>query len=131
MSAADIINSLNDTEINWAVLPFQNFTEEENNDRLASHKQNINNYANYPHTLNMELLDQLPFNQCSDFEIIATCMSNIENFLRLLENNNLSNQTIKQVSNLQHNFNCSYRNEMSFKKIIKKSCIKFPQSFPS
>ena len=123
MTAADITDTINTTVTNWAVLPFQNYDMEEINELLASHKQEKNNEKNYPHLLDMELAEQLPFRQCTNIELISMCMSNIDSFLRLLENNNLSNDIIRQASHLHYNFNCSYQNEISFKKVINNHTL--------
>ena len=85
----------------WLELPFHNYTEEDINYISSNHNQNITVNRNYPHLIVRDLFKELPFVRCTDYEIIANCMNNKLGFLKLLENNNLSNQIIRQTSALQ------------------------------
>ena len=68
---------------------------------------------------NDELLNELPYQNCTDNEIIQSYSNSKNEFLQSLENNNLTKQIIQQSLNHLESFNCSYQNENSFQKLNK------------
>ena len=63
--------------------------------------------------------NELPFQNCTSFELENINANVNKNFLKKLEDNNLSSQIIRQTSNILKDFKCSYENESSFNKVIK------------
>ena len=103
----------------WTELPFQNCREEEI-DEIRAYRDRMKDLdRNCPHLSIKDSFTKLPFRSCNNYEIMLNCMSSKQSFLKLLENNNLNNQIITQTSLLQENFNCGYKNENSFQKVIK------------
>ena len=104
----------------WNELPFNNCTINET--KLLTSQINHNRIlnSNYPHIETKKLLNELPFQRCTDYEILVTCLSSNTKFLEQLENNNLSNNIIRQIPTLQENFSCNYQNEHSFQNVLKK-----------
>ena len=62
--------------------------------------------------------NQLPFHNCTEYEIQDNCTNNNKNFLKLLEDNNLSKQIVSRTTNILKNFKCTYENENSFHKVV-------------
>ena len=80
---------------------------------------NINLKTNYPHLLNKKLFTELPFQGCTDYEILVNCLSSKTKFLELLENNNLNNQFNRNSADPSKHTDCKYQNEISFQNINK------------
>ena len=100
-----------------AELPFKNCTDKDFYSCLSIPRKH-KNHKNHPHIEIKNLYSELPFALISDYEIISICMSTKEKYLKLFENNKLSEQIFQHFSTLQDNFTCNYFNENSFNKLL-------------
>ena len=104
---------------NWIELPFNTCSTKEIKLLTAQINHNRILNRNYPHIEIRKLLNELPFQGCTDYEILVNCLSSNNKFLEQLENNNLSKNIIRQIPTLQENFSCKYQNEQSFQNMLK------------
>ena len=114
---------------NWIELPFNTCSTKEIKLLTAQINHNRILNRNYPHIEIRKLLNELPFQGCTDYEILVNCLSSNNKFLEQLENNNLSKNIIRQIPTLQENFSCKYQNEQSFQNVLKKHKPKSLKTF--
>ena len=60
---------------------------------------------------------EMPYINCTDFEMFENLQNNHQNITDLLNSKNLQNSIIQLISNYHENFNCSYQNESSFQNL--------------
>ena len=69
--------------------------------------------------LRLKYFRELPFNSCSNYQIIRECLKTSENLIEIFKQNEFANQ-MKQISDTftKDNYTCDYYNQSSLSKVI-------------
>ena len=67
----------------------------------------------------MDIVSELPFAKCSDYQIITEFSTSKTQVLEFLSNNNFSSEMFKHINKItKDNYTCKYYNEASFSSVL-------------